>query len=71
MESDTGLGNFRYLQNSIDDGDFFNGSGLRDLSAHAGTHVDSPGHFINVRRLWHAFKTSVVILRMVQRWSLM
>ncbi|KAK9915315.1 hypothetical protein WJX75_007506 [Coccomyxa subellipsoidea] len=54
MESDTGLGNFRYLQNSIDDGDFFNGSGLRDLSAHAGTHVDSPGHFIN--KAYHAKK---------------
>ncbi len=49
MDSETGLGDFRYLMNAIDDGDFFNGSGLRDLSAHAGTHVDSPGHFINVR----------------------
>ncbi|CAL8468967.1 g8508 [Coccomyxa elongata] len=54
MDSETGLGDFRYLMNAIDDGDFFNGSGLRDLSAHAGTHVDSPGHFIN--EAYHAKK---------------
>jgi hypothetical protein len=48
MDSKTGLGEFRYLMNAIDEGDFFNGSGLKDLTAHAGTHVDAPGHFINV-----------------------
>ena len=36
MDSGEGMGDFRYLKNSIDDGDFFNGSMLKDFTAHAG-----------------------------------
>ena len=36
MDSEEGMGDFRYLGNSIDDGDFFNGSMLKDFTAHAG-----------------------------------
>ena len=36
MDSEEGMGDFRYLANSIDDGDFFNGSMLKDFTAHAG-----------------------------------
>jgi hypothetical protein len=30
------MGDFRYRKNSIDDGDFFNGSVLKEFTAHAG-----------------------------------
>ena len=49
--SKEGLGSFRQLTRAIDDGDFFNGSELKDFSAHTGTHVDAPSHFINVMLL--------------------
>jgi hypothetical protein len=43
-----GLGDFRRVRSSIDEGDFYNGSELKDFSAHTATHVDAPSHFINV-----------------------
>ncbi|CAL5221116.1 g3250 [Coccomyxa viridis] len=54
MDSEEGMGDFRYLSNSIDEGDIFNGSMLKDFTAHAGTHVDAPGHFVN--EAYHAKK---------------
>ena len=36
MDSSEGMGDFRYRKNSIDDGDFFNGSVLKEFTAHAG-----------------------------------
>ena len=36
MDGDSGMGDFRYRKNSIDDGDFFNGSVLKEFTAHAG-----------------------------------
>ncbi len=42
MDSEEGMGDFRYLSNSIDEGDIFNGSMLKDFTAHAGKrHVMS------------------------------
>lgn len=48
FNSAEGLGDFRLVRSSIDEGDFYNGSELKDLSAHTATHVDAPSHFINV-----------------------
>ena len=44
MDSQDGMGDFRYLRNSIDDGDFFNGSELKEFTAHAGQSLNGPGH---------------------------
>ena len=46
--SATGLGDFKHMASTMDDGDFYNGSQLKDFSAHTGTHVDAPSHFMNV-----------------------
>ena len=42
MDSEEGMGDFRYLESSIDDGDFFNGSMLKDFTAHAGRYLVQP-----------------------------
>lgn len=42
MDSEDGMGDFRYLEASIDDGDIFNGSMLKDFTAHAGMHHALP-----------------------------
>ena len=44
MDSQDGMGDFRFLRNSIDDGDCFNGSELKDFTAHAGQLLDCPQH---------------------------
>lgn len=51
MDSSEGMGDFRYRKNSIDDGDFFNGSVLKDFTAHAGeVHVKVMDHEL---QMWH------------------
>jgi kynurenine formamidase len=49
FDSAEGLGDFRQVEASIDEGDDYNSSELKDISAHTATHVDAPSHFINVR----------------------
>ena len=44
MDSQDGMGDFRYLRNSIDNGDFFNGSELKEFTAHAGPALNGPQH---------------------------
>ena len=45
MDSQDGMGDFRFLRNSIDDGDFFNGSELKEFTAHAGQLLHGAQHF--------------------------
>jgi len=45
-DSADGLGSLTHLVQSIADGDLANLSEMKFESAHSGTHVDAPGHFI-------------------------
>ena len=53
------MGDFRYLANSIDDGDFFNGSMLKEFTAHAGMHHALPTSSPSSFRLLCLYITSI------------
>ena len=47
--SPDGLGEFRRMGTTIDEGADYNLSELQDLGVHTATHIDAPSHFVNVR----------------------
>nr|XP_023924528.1 uncharacterized protein LOC112035936 [Quercus suber] len=46
-DSENGVGQFLRLRDSMKNGSLYNGSELRKLFVHAGTHVDAPGHMFD------------------------
>ena len=46
-DSENGVGQFLRLRDSMKNGSICNGSELRKLYVHAGTHVDAPGHMLD------------------------
>ena len=73
MDSQDGMGGFRFLRSSIDDGDFFNGSELKEFTAHAGQALNGPQHIphesCNMTRSQHIAERAGETLSAVPRMA--